>query len=169
MVSDYQNKVLLGERNLVIIDLKTGKVKLYQLCVYAVRNNCPVIIVELYSGDVHLLTPEAAAQILSNIPLELEKISKLRSFNATLPGQDCKFCGKECKDRKVEHSPYKVSTTDFEERALQLETNYTFVKEKVQKLIQYLMQQEKVTAAAEVKEEQKVTIAETSKEAVATA
>jgi len=156
LVTDYQNKVSMGGKNLVVLDLKTGKVKLYQLCLYSIRNYCPVIIVELLSGDVHLVTPEIAGKILAKMPDELEKIKELKGYHATLPGQDCRYCVKECKDRIGKYSPYKISTTTFAERMLKLEENYDTVREKVQVLIQSLIEQARAKALAEEKATQSV-------------
>ncbi|HEY9245615.1 MAG TPA: hypothetical protein VIO11_02100 [Candidatus Methanoperedens sp.] len=152
LVADYQNKVMAGEKPLAVIDLKTGNVKLYQLCLYSVRNKCPVIIVELLSGDVHLVTTEVAGKILANMPSELEKIKELKSLSVTLPGQDCRFCRKECRDRIAEYSPYKISSTTFSERALKLEANYSNVKEKVQEVVESLIEEAKIVAHTDEKE-----------------
>lgn len=152
LVTDYQNKVMVGGKPLAVIDLKTGNVKLYQLCLYSVRNRCPVIIVELLSGDVHLVTTEAASRILAKMPSELEKIKELKSLNVTLPGQDCKFCRNEYRDRIAEYSPYKISSTTFSERALKLEMNYNNTKEKVQEVLESLIENAKVEAHMDEKE-----------------
>jgi hypothetical protein len=151
LIAEYQSKVIVGEKNIAVIDLKTGGIKLYQLCLYAVRNQCPAIIVELHSGDVHVITPEAASKILEDMPSELEKTKELRNFSATLPGQDCKFCSRECKDRITKYSPYKVSSTTFEERTLELEANYNGVRDKLQEILRSLILKAKVKALAEAK------------------
>lgn len=147
LIADYRNKIIVGDKNLVVIDLKTGNIKLYQLCLYALKSRCPVIIVELLSADIHIVTPEAASRILMNMPSELERIKELRSLNATLPGQDCRFCSKQCKERFSKYSPYKVSSTDLAERALKLESNYNIVKEKVQEIIRSIIET-KIKASA---------------------
>ncbi|VVB96458.1 Uncharacterised protein [uncultured archaeon] len=158
LLNDYQNRVTVGGKNLVVIDMKTGNVKLYQLCLYSVRNQCPTIIVELLSGDVHLLTPEIACKILTNLPSEIEKITEMKSLKATLPGQDCRFCAKECKDRIAKYTPYKVSSTSFAERALKLETNYNKVKERIQEIIRPMVDESTAKAANEMKEAKNVRV-----------
>jgi len=152
LVTDYQNKVMVGGKNLVVIDLKTGHIKLYQLCLYAIRNKCPVLIVELLSGDVHIITTEAAGKILMNMPSEIEKIKELKRLNATLPGQDCKFCGRDCKDRITKYSPYKVSSTTLAERATILESNYSNAKVKVQQIIESMIEETMIKVQTDKKE-----------------
>jgi hypothetical protein len=143
IVTDYKNTVFLGDKNVVVIDLKTGKVKLYQLCMYALRNHCPVIIAELLSGDAHLVTYDMASKILVNVPAELEKINELKSLNAVLPGKDCKLCSRSCEERLNDYSPYRVSSTTFIERALKLETNYNKIRDQVQQITESLLEKVK--------------------------
>ncbi len=143
IVTDYKNTVFLGDKNVVVIDLKTGKVKLYQLCIYALRNHCPVIIAELLTGDAHFVTCDMASKILVNVPGELEKINELKNLNAVLPGKDCKLCTRSCEERLNDYSPYKVSSMTFIERALKLETNYNKIKDQVQQITESLLEKVK--------------------------
>lgn len=139
LVTGYQNKVEIKKQPIAVIELKTGGLKLYQACEYAIRNKCPVLLIELLSGDVHVIKLSAAHEIMAEAKKEMEDIQQIKEYGATIPGQDCKWCVKNCPDRIVPYAPYRPDVYTFQDRACILKNNYPRTVEKliaeIQKII----------------------------------
>ena len=73
----------------------------------------------------------AAYEIMAEAKNEIEDIQQIKEFGATIPGQDCKWCTKTCKDRIVQYAPYRVSANTFQDRACILKNNYPRAMEKL--------------------------------------
>lgn len=141
----YQNKLTINNRNLVIIDTKTGAAKLYQSAAYAIQNDCPAIVAEFLSGDVHVIHPFVAQQILESANRELERIEQLKNDQVKISGSDCRFCSKtECNNRFSPYTPYKVPITEFSIRGLKLEKNYASVKDKIFNFIDGIIAEQQI-------------------------
>lgn len=131
LVTGYQNKVEIEKHPVAVIELKTGGLKLFQACEYAIRNKCPVILIELLSGDVHVIKLSAAYEIMTEAKKEIEDIQQIKEYGATIPGQDCKWCIRNCPNRIVPYAPYRPDVYTFQDRACILKNNYPRAIEKV--------------------------------------
>jgi hypothetical protein len=141
LVTGYQNKVEIGMHPVVVIELKTGGLKLFQACEYAIRNKCPVILIELLSGDIHVIKLNAAYEIMAEAKKEMEDIQQIKEYGATIPGQDCKWCIKNCPDRIVPYAPYRPDVYTFQDRACILKNNYPRAVEKLLTEIQRIIRE----------------------------
>jgi hypothetical protein len=141
LINKYQNKVLLNGKNLALLDLKTGGVKIYQICVYAIRNNCPAFIIELLTGDVHKIDLVNAKKLIEIAEGELKKIADLKEKDIRIAGQECNWCTRECEERLYEFSKYSVISDMLQKRMLTLENNYPIVLKKLVNEIELLIQE----------------------------
>jgi hypothetical protein len=104
---------------------------LFQVCEYAIRNKCPVILIELLSGDVHVIKLNAAHEIMAEAMKEIELLQEIKDYGVTIPGQDCKMCTKSCPDRIIPYAPYRPGVYTFQDRARVFKNNYPRAMEKL--------------------------------------
>ncbi len=140
-----KSKILVENDGQVLcaLEVKTGSVKICQPAFYAVSEDVPVLLVEAKTGDVFVVTPEAAQGYLKVVGDVFRAKSVLESRGIYCPSSYCRYCANiDCGHQREGYRRKNVISFLLDDNLRAFSRNLPIIIEKVSKFLEKLLHEQ---------------------------